>query len=364
MENLKILQSIAKEFTILLVEDSKALQKQIVLLLEKFFKEVYVASDGIEGVEIYKQVNPDLVLTDLTMPRMNGHDMIREIKKINSDVEIVILSAHSDSDNLMTSFHIGVSDFIQKPITAPKMINVFLKVLSNIKRKREQIENLIKDNKTLENEDILRFIYEGHLEFDLINYYKGAPIINRGKIVELNENEITIKTTFDQLMAINYEKVLTIDCPKVGENIFCKLIDLDIENYNVKVQKEKVFFPETKHRKLSMLEADDFLKAYLLKDESEIEIKILAISVKEIKFEINNNEISLSKHDKIDINLEFDNEKILVEGIIFKIENIDNTSILTSFIKSTEKNENILYKYICQRELKLIEEFKSLYLNK
>lgn len=92
MENLKILQSIAKEFTILLVEDSKALQKQIVLLLEKFFKEVYVASDGIEGVEIYKQVNPDLVLTDLTMPRMNGHDMIREIKKINSDVEIVILS--------------------------------------------------------------------------------------------------------------------------------------------------------------------------------------------------------------------------------------------------------------------------------
>ena len=94
---------------------------------------------------------------------------------------------------------------------------------------------------------------------DLINYYKGAPIINRGKIVELNENEVTIKTTFDQLMAINYEKVSTIDCPKVGENIFCKLIDLDIENYNVKVQKEKFFFfPETKHRKLSMLEADDF----------------------------------------------------------------------------------------------------------
>ena len=43
------------------------------------------------------------------------------------------------------------------------------------------------------------------------------------KILELNENEVTIKTTFDQLMAINYEKVSTIDCPKVGENIFCKL---------------------------------------------------------------------------------------------------------------------------------------------
>jgi YesN/AraC family two-component response regulator len=136
MENLKFLQSLAKEFTILLVEDSKALQKQILLLLNKFFKEVYVASDGLEGIELYKKHNPDLVLTDLTMPKMNGHEMIREIKKIDSDAEIVILSAHSDSDNLMTSFHIGVSDFIQKPITAPKMINVFLKVLSNIKRKK------------------------------------------------------------------------------------------------------------------------------------------------------------------------------------------------------------------------------------
>lgn len=78
-----------------------------------------------------------MILTDLTMPRMNGHDMIRD-KKIDADVEIIILSAHSDPDTLMTSFHIGVSDFIQKPITAPKMITVFLKVLSNIKRKKSK----------------------------------------------------------------------------------------------------------------------------------------------------------------------------------------------------------------------------------
>lgn len=56
MENLKFLQSLAKEFTILLVEDSKALQKQILLLLNKFFKEVYVASDGLEGIELYKNI--------------------------------------------------------------------------------------------------------------------------------------------------------------------------------------------------------------------------------------------------------------------------------------------------------------------
>ena len=71
MENLKILQSIAKEFTILLVEDSKALQKQIVLLLEKFFKEVYVASDGIEGVKSFYFVRLFLLSTE---PRIRNRD--------------------------------------------------------------------------------------------------------------------------------------------------------------------------------------------------------------------------------------------------------------------------------------------------
>ena len=169
MENIKNLQNIAKEYTILLVEDSKALQKQVLLFLEKFFKEVYIASDGLEGIELYKQYAPDLIITDLTMPKMNGHDMIREIKKINQDVEIIIISAHSDPDNLMTSFHIGVSDFIQKPVTASKMITVFLKVLSNITRKKEQIENLIKNSVDSGNNDILDFIYQGDLKFNLVN---------------------------------------------------------------------------------------------------------------------------------------------------------------------------------------------------
>ena len=85
MENLKVLQEIAKDFTILFAEDSKALQKQVVIFLEKFFKKVYIASDGVEGITQYKEYKPDLILTDLTMPILNGHDMIREIKKIKKE---------------------------------------------------------------------------------------------------------------------------------------------------------------------------------------------------------------------------------------------------------------------------------------
>lgn len=361
MENIKILQNMAKEFRILLVEDSKALQKQVLLFLGKFFKEIYVASDGFEGIELYKQYKPDLIITDLTMPKMNGHDMIREIKKINPDIEIIIISAHSDSDNLMTSFHIGVSDFIQKPVTIPKMITVFLKVLSNLARKKEQIENLIKNSMDSGNNDILNFIYQGDLKFNLVNNYKGVPIINEGKIIQLNGDEITVKTSFDQLTAINYEKMTIIDCPQVSENIFCKLQFFDLNSYEVKLQKEKVFLPTIKYKKNSMIEPDKFFKAYLIKDDHKIDIKILEISVKEIKFQISE-EILLSKHDSIELNLFLDKEETLFQTIIFKIEEKNEFNIITSFIKTTPKNQKILERYIYQREIELIEEFKNLHL--
>lgn len=363
IENLKILQTMAKEFTILFVEDSKALQKQVVIFLEKFFKKVYIASDGIEGLELYKNKKPDLIITDLTMPKMNGHDMIREIKKIDADIEIIILSAHSDPDNLMTSFHIGVSDFIQKPITVPKMVTVFLKVLSNINRKKEQINTLIKNNNTLQNDDILNFIYEDNLEFDLINYYKGVPIINSGKIIELNEDKISVKTTFEQLMAIKHEKMTVIDCAEINENLLCKLLFIDFDNYVVKLQKDKIFFPDSKHRNLLMVKPNLFLNAKLEKDNFEKTIKVLLISLKEIKFEIKKDSLVLSKHDNIKLILEFDEQKIFVEGTVFKIEDQEKLNLITMFVKNGTENQQLLEKYIYSTEVKIIEEFKKLYLH-
>lgn len=369
IENVKILQNIAKDFTILFVEDSKALQKQVVMFLSKFFKNVYVASDGVEGIIKYKEFKPDLILTDLTMPILNGHDMIREIKKINADVEIIILSAHSDPETLMTSFHIGVSDFIQKPINAPKMINVLLKVLSNIKRKKEQIESVIKNDVQseendieVEKNDILNFILESDLELNLINYYRGIPIINNAKIIEITKNEVLVKTSFIQLMAIKHEGITTLDSTEVSKNILCSLISFDVDNYIVKLKKHKTFFPNSKHRNLSKVEPDEFMKAILIQYDKEIPIKVLTISIKEIAFKIKDTNISLSKHDNINIILFCNNEKILLQTTVFKKEKANNVFIITSFIKSLSKTEESLQKYIYKREHELLEEFKNLYL--
>uniref|UniRef100_UPI004047B8D7 response regulator n=1 Tax=Aliarcobacter sp. TaxID=2321116 RepID=UPI004047B8D7 len=362
IENLKVLQSIAKDFNILLVEDSKALQKQVVLFLGKFFKNVYVANDGVEGLEFFKENKPDLILTDLTMPRMNGHDMIREIKKIDADIEIIILSAHSDPETLMTSFHIGVSDFIQKPITAPKMINVFLKVLSNIKRKKEQVQSFVKNSIELEKEDVLSFIYESDLKFELINYYKGVPIINSAKILEIENNEVLVKTSYLQLMAIKYEDSTIFDSIDINENVYCKLISINTDNYTAKLKKEKAILPNSKHRSLSKVVPNEFLTSFVVKYDTKTPIKILSISLKEIVFILKETNISLSKHDNVEILLSSENENILLENTIFKKEQKDGGYEITSLIKPKQKTQENLEKYINKREQEILEEFKNLYL--
>ncbi|QKJ23479.1 response regulator [Poseidonibacter lekithochrous] len=373
MESIVKLKEIAQNYTILFVEDSQALQKQVVKFLSKLFKEVIVASDGQEGLELYKKNRPDLVLTDLTMPKMTGHEMIREIKKINPDVEIVILSAHSDTETLMKSFHIGVSDFIAKPVNAVKMITVFLKVLSNIKRKEFELEEFKKNEITspdLGDNDILTFLFENSMKIDIINHYKGVPIINSGKILNIDEDKITLRTTHLQLLAIKHEHSAILDSSLVSEDISCSLISFNLEDYEVVLKKEKLFHPEFKDRTGIVLEPNDKLKAFVIQGKDErIETHINGISTKEILLEISKDNLHLEKHDVINLLIIFSkNEKehsvdyVNLESRVYKIEDLDeDTYKVVLLIKGNEETENSLQKYIYKRELELVDEFKTKY---
>lgn len=371
MEHIVKLKEIAKDHTILFVEDSKALQKQIMKFLSKLFKEVYVASDGQEGLIMYEKKKPDLVLTDLTMPKMTGHEMIREIKKINPDVEIIILSAHSDSETLMKSFHIGVSDFIAKPVSAPKMIAVFLKVLSNLKRKEYQFLELAGGVGELSKDDseILNFLYENGTKLDIINHYKGIPIINSGKIIKIEDDNITLRTTNIQLLAIKEEGFAILDSSLVSEDIKCSLVEIKNDDYEVVLKKEKVFYPDSKQRDEIIVQPHESMKAYILKDaKTRVEVKVFGISKKELFLNIEKDKFIYDKHDVLNliIVLSIDENQKPIEYLnlnatLFKIEEQENNSVNMRFLIKEEdsKIESTLQRYIFKRESELIEEFKE-----
>ncbi|MBW1412062.1 CheY-P-specific phosphatase CheX, partial [Campylobacter jejuni] len=82
------------------------------------------AQNGDEGLKKFKKFKPDLVITDIAMPIMDGLGMAREIKEISDDVPIVVLSAYSEKERLLRSIDIGIDKYLIKPVDIEELFKV------------------------------------------------------------------------------------------------------------------------------------------------------------------------------------------------------------------------------------------------
>ena len=110
--------SILKNITILYAEDEKSLREITLNILKGFTKKQYVAENGLEGLELFKEHEEeiDLIITDVNMPHMNGLEMIKAIKEINPNIPIIVATAFSNTEYLLEAIDIGVDKYILKPI--------------------------------------------------------------------------------------------------------------------------------------------------------------------------------------------------------------------------------------------------------
>ena len=119
-----------QKLNLLYVEDNEDTREMTAILLEDFFDDITVAVDGVDGYEKFKNSKIDLIITDINMPNMDGLEMSRKIKEIDSDIPIVIFSAYNESEYFLKSIHIGISDFLFKPVSVDNLVSVLEKVLT------------------------------------------------------------------------------------------------------------------------------------------------------------------------------------------------------------------------------------------
>ena len=133
MVNIKEISKLTSEYTVLYVEDNEPLALTVIEYLTKFFQKVVYAKDGEEGLLQYKQNKFDIVFTDIDMPNMNGLEMSAEIKKINKDQNIIIVSSYSDADMFVASATLGIDGYIIKPVNYDELNNMLYKLAKKLK---------------------------------------------------------------------------------------------------------------------------------------------------------------------------------------------------------------------------------------
>lgn len=117
------------------LEDDLIIRSNYVDYLKKNFENVYEASDGIEALNIYKSKEIDFILADIEMQGINGIDFIKEVRKSNKEIKIVIMSAYDNKDYLMEAIKLNLLDYLVKPVSRLSFQNIISNVLNELKNK-------------------------------------------------------------------------------------------------------------------------------------------------------------------------------------------------------------------------------------
>ncbi|WP_297443469.1 response regulator transcription factor [Sulfurimonas sp.] len=172
-----------KSLKILLVEDEENLALLLKNAIGENFHSFLLAKDGNEGLRIYKKVLPDIVITDIMMPNKTGLEMAKEIKSINPESKIIILSAFSDVGKLLGAIDTGVVKYFIKPFDPDELLEYILSLEGMIGKKLIELQEGFVFNKTtnslyknnryiaLSKKEVL------FLKTLVRNYERGVPVL-------------------------------------------------------------------------------------------------------------------------------------------------------------------------------------------
>jgi len=201
-----------KNLTCLYVEDDELIRESFLLMIKRYFKEVFVAENGEEGLELYKKYKPDIIISDIRMPKMNGIEMAKKIKESNPDAYIIFITAFSDSDYLKAAIELGVEGYLNKPIDRDMLIKKLNFLAEFIKNEREKKELF----------SLLQLLFDMQVEASILYEEDEVKLCNKKFMILFRE-------------CMNLDEL--INRYKIDINLEYQLIHLDEIAYEITIQK-------------------------------------------------------------------------------------------------------------------------------
>jgi len=118
--------------SILYAEDDQVTRENYALVLKHYFSKVYEAKDGKEAMDLYYREKPDALVLDISMPHIDGLEMVETIRRKNKLIPILILTAHSDKDKLLKAIPLGLTAYLVKPMKGNDFTEAIRKILGEL----------------------------------------------------------------------------------------------------------------------------------------------------------------------------------------------------------------------------------------
>jgi DNA-binding NtrC family response regulator len=129
-----------KDFHVLIVEDDTQLQEIYEQSLIPLQVKTFLASDGKEALERCSSQPMDLILTDLSLPLMDGLEFVEQLRHHGQETPVIVLSGYGTEDNLLRALRLGVMDFISKPVSIDLLESTVSRFREVVERRRKVVE--------------------------------------------------------------------------------------------------------------------------------------------------------------------------------------------------------------------------------
>ncbi|RXJ79162.1 response regulator transcription factor [Arcobacter sp. F2176] len=202
---------------ILYVEDDDITRENAIEYLENYFVNIYEAKDGLDALKKFEQINPDIIITDIQMPKIDGLAFVKNIRAKNKEVQIIVITAYNHKEYLLKAIELQLVKYLMKPIKENEFKDALEVCIDNLKNSKT---NIIKLN-----------------EVAIFDKYNHSLVVN-DELIKLRIKEIDLLT----LLLNNKDRYVTYE---------------EIENY---VWKD---FPMTKDALKTLVK---YLKQKISKD--------------------------------------------------------------------------------------------------
>lgn len=198
--------SILKTHSLLYVEDDPEIQANISSYLSDYFANIYLADNGENALDLYNKYRPDVLMLDINLPKISGLDVADKIRKKDTTIKIIMLTAFSEKEKLLQATELNLTKYLIKPV-APKVFKEALNVLAEALLQNPSRFMVLKDSciwdkkkqQCLINNDVINLSEKETRLLNLFINNSGNVVSNEKIIITLWEDAIEREISIDSV---------------------------------------------------------------------------------------------------------------------------------------------------------------------